>query len=591
MKRLLSLAFVLILLLNLSVLSSAVEYGSENNPSEKVSSQTFSDVPTSHWAFKYIAELVERGAINGYPDGKFYPNKIVTREEFAKIMVVAARLVAAPASASSYADVPLTYWASPFIETAKPYMTAYQSGSQFYFKPSDGALREDMAVAVVMLKGYDTRLADLSMIRTMFSDVNAISVNAQPYVALAVENGIISGYNDGTFRGQATITRCEAAAILWRAFQYGSDTKVMPGETPTPIPPTVPTVIPSTSPEVPQEEPGESPIEETSIGYVETVAKLPTKMDEYVVTKSGDIYYLKDNKLYRTSKETTDQLYDGNSDYYQEYTTAELAAWLEEEPEVCYWYGIELEKEKQNEDLNYFDGVVLSNLMYDEKTDRVFIFASTEKVYGIFQTNETIHHIYDVSDMEKPVSSWLYAHFASGDHKTSYLPSYIFCADGMVYYGAYGNDQRIEVSSGRAYNYNDYGFTNDWGVVYSYITIGTDLLRYTTQSGIYEKFNLSEGSWKRINLVDEGFYDAIGVSTLNDTFYFSTPLGLFTFEAAGTNRVKTSAPILNWSELEIRDNIPMVAPQHFYIIDEQTILFADENHQALREIHLNNPLT
>ena len=276
----------LILILNMTVPAAAVEYGAELDPNEKTYTQTFSDVPETHWAFEYIEEMVERGAISGYPDGKFYPSKIVTREEFAKIMVVAAGLTATPAKASSYADVPLTRWSSPFIETAKPYMTAYQSGGQLYFKPSDGALREDMAVAVVMLKGYDTRLADLSMINTMFKDVDAISVSAQPYVALAVENGIISGYNDSTFRGQATITRAEAAAILWRAFQYGSDNKVMPGEE-------TGTTKPATTPKPGDTKPSE-PEKEVKPFVAETLAKANISDTTMLITMDDDddlIYY------------------------------------------------------------------------------------------------------------------------------------------------------------------------------------------------------------------------------------------------------------------------------------------------------------
>ena len=45
------------------------------------------------------------------------------------------------------------------------------------------------------------------------------------YVAIAVEKGLITGFEDGTFRGQATLTRAEAATLLWRAFQFGSDNK------------------------------------------------------------------------------------------------------------------------------------------------------------------------------------------------------------------------------------------------------------------------------------------------------------------------------------------------------------------------------
>lgn len=240
MKKLLSLLCAVALLLGLgaSALAAVVDYGAELNPNEKTYNQTFRDVPEDHWCFKMIEDLVERGAINGFPDGNFYPNNIVTRQEFAKIMVVAAKEPVYPATNVSFSDVPLTHWANPFIEAAKPYMTAYQDrqGNQT-FKPEAGALREDMAVAVVKLRGYDTRLADLSMLTTMFSDVDSISVSARPYVALAVENGIISGYpgqngQKGTFGAQRTITRCEAAAILWRAFQYGSDEKVIPGDQP-----------------------------------------------------------------------------------------------------------------------------------------------------------------------------------------------------------------------------------------------------------------------------------------------------------------------------------------------------------------------
>ena len=240
MKKLLSLLCAVALLLGLgaSALAAVVDYGAELNPNEKTYNQTFRDVPEDHWCFKMIEDLVERGAINGFPDGNFYPNNIVTRQEFAKIMVVAAKEPVYPATNVSFSDVPLTHWANPFIEAAKPYMTAYQDrqGNQT-FKPEAGALREDMAVAVVKLRGYDARLADLSMLTTMFSDVDSISVSARPYVALAVENGIISGYpgqngQKGTFGAQRTITRCEAAAILWRAFQYGSDEKVIPGDQP-----------------------------------------------------------------------------------------------------------------------------------------------------------------------------------------------------------------------------------------------------------------------------------------------------------------------------------------------------------------------
>lgn len=254
-----SLAVALALLLSLC--SSGFAAG-------KAPVQHFSDVPSTHWAYDCIEELVSCGAISGYPDGKFYPEKTVTREEFAKIMVMAAGLVPLPAGESSYADVALSHWSSPYIETARPYMTAYRSMGQLWFYPFSGALREDMAVAVVKLRGFDPAKADLSLLSTMFSDLASISEVARPYVALAVEHDIIRGYNDGTFRGQGTITRAEAAAILYRAFQTVSGDKVIPDDllptpspepssevTPSPAPSQEPTPPPSPEPTQPPELP------------------------------------------------------------------------------------------------------------------------------------------------------------------------------------------------------------------------------------------------------------------------------------------------------------------------------------------------
>ena len=48
--------------------------------------RSFSDVSTSHWAYKYIAFASAQGWISGYPDGTFGPGKSVTRAEVTKIV-------------------------------------------------------------------------------------------------------------------------------------------------------------------------------------------------------------------------------------------------------------------------------------------------------------------------------------------------------------------------------------------------------------------------------------------------------------------------------------------------------------------------
>lgn len=53
----------------------------------------------------------------------------------------------------------------------------------------------------------------------IFSDADKIAAWAKPIIAQAVEDGIITGYQDGTFRPTAPITRLEMAIILARALQ------------------------------------------------------------------------------------------------------------------------------------------------------------------------------------------------------------------------------------------------------------------------------------------------------------------------------------------------------------------------------------
>ena len=212
--------------------------------------QRFWDVPKDHWAFNYIAELVNKGVLAGYEDGSFKPDNTVTRAEWAKIMVLAAGL---PANDNNvyFTDMG-NHWANIYVNTAKDYLAAYTDGT---FKPDQAAVREDVTVSMVKLKGYDVSNVDYAYL-SQFTDVNSISNSLKAYVAVAVEKDLISGFDDGTFRGQNTLTRAEAATLLWRAFQYGNDNKVV--DTPdTPV--TTPPVTTVTTPPTQTEEPLTTP--------------------------------------------------------------------------------------------------------------------------------------------------------------------------------------------------------------------------------------------------------------------------------------------------------------------------------------------
>lgn len=202
-------ALLLVLLLTFSaVYVNAAEY-----------KQRFWDVSKTHWAFEYIADLTLRGVISGYEDGSFKPDATVSRGEWAKLMCIAGNL--SIYDNNVYFRDTKNHWSNAYVNAARNYITCYSDNS---FRPDQAIVREDVTRSLVVLKGYDISDVDYSHI-TSFKDFNSISNNMKAYVAVAVEKGLITGFEDNTFRGQATLTRAEAAVLLYRAYQLGDQTK------------------------------------------------------------------------------------------------------------------------------------------------------------------------------------------------------------------------------------------------------------------------------------------------------------------------------------------------------------------------------
>lgn len=176
----------------------------------------FSDVDGDHWAGDAIEQMVKYGVINGYDDGTFRPDQAVKRDEFSTMMVKSLNLSIDWNAESSFNDMDDAYWAVPYVETAKYYLTGYQSGGKVYFKPQEKAVREDMAVALVKALGYENASYDDDEL-AIFEDASSISPNLKKYVCIAVDKGIMSGSINGNkryFNPTSAITRAESAVLL-----------------------------------------------------------------------------------------------------------------------------------------------------------------------------------------------------------------------------------------------------------------------------------------------------------------------------------------------------------------------------------------
>lgn len=179
----------------------------------------FSDVPSNFWAKDQIDYFTQQGIINGYNDGSFHPNDGVTREEFCKLLVSTFNHPLEKPETPTFSDVPTNRWSYSYVEVCRDFLTGYANpfGGMPSFHPTEYATREDIAVALVRMMGLtDNDVIDSTYAMRNFSDGNLISPNLAPYVSLACEKGLISGYPDGSFGPANSITRAETVVLLNR---------------------------------------------------------------------------------------------------------------------------------------------------------------------------------------------------------------------------------------------------------------------------------------------------------------------------------------------------------------------------------------
>lgn len=173
---------------------------------------SFADVTDSHWASEYVIKLAQYEVITGFEDGTFRPENLVTKEQFVK-MVVQAFGITSDAKTTAFTDVNASHWAADYIATAVD-KGIINGKSESEFGIGENLSRQDAAVIIARvadMAGY--KLSSAS--GTSFSDKSEISSYALDGVTRLSNAGIINGMGDGTFAPKGTLTRAQAAKILY----------------------------------------------------------------------------------------------------------------------------------------------------------------------------------------------------------------------------------------------------------------------------------------------------------------------------------------------------------------------------------------
>ena len=227
-KRILSAGLALCLILGLSLPAGAVSNGSP----------TFSDVPTTHWAYSYVERAADNGWVNGVGNGKFGVDQQVTYGELALML-----------GRSIYPELIDWYGGDPEeVAWYVPCLAVMAGMGLDNGTPLDNNLegaalqpinRYNMAqILFNFLKdGSKVPSYDAAAVQAGIGDWSSVPSNYQEALMAVVSADIITGVDSkGTFNGNGYMTRGQAAVVLCRMYDVFSGTGVT-----TPTDPTEPT--------------------------------------------------------------------------------------------------------------------------------------------------------------------------------------------------------------------------------------------------------------------------------------------------------------------------------------------------------------
>jgi|GEM_PF-2030563 len=214
------------------------DYGEGQNlpPNSTDNAKNFCDVHASDWFAPYVDELSSNETISGYADGCFKPNNPITRAEFIKMVLVGDNFSTTPYEkiTKTFKDVPAqgSEWYDQYVYAAveQKLINGYADGT---FRPNALITR---AEAVQILFNATYELSDVSTVAnfTQFSDVRNGDWFSNPIHAAFVK-GLVKGTTADKFEPNRNLTRAEAAKIikLLHDMDFGYEDNFVQGVGPT----------------------------------------------------------------------------------------------------------------------------------------------------------------------------------------------------------------------------------------------------------------------------------------------------------------------------------------------------------------------
>lgn len=169
----------------------------------------FANDISGHWAEQTISKWQANGKINGYTDGSFRPDRIITRAEFLRLLNNTIQTSSTAHTDITFSDVSKNDWfyADVTQATDQKITTGFSDGT---FRPNEPITRAEASMMICIAKQLEQNETPANV----FTD--NIPAWAKGAIGAVVYAGYLSGYQDGTFAANKGMTRAEAVSALER---------------------------------------------------------------------------------------------------------------------------------------------------------------------------------------------------------------------------------------------------------------------------------------------------------------------------------------------------------------------------------------
>ncbi|MFB9275522.1 Ig-like domain-containing protein [Cohnella cellulosilytica] len=201
-----------------AVLSVAKQVPPSQPQPEEEPGTLFNDI-TGHWAEAEIKAAVAKGIVTGYQDGTFRPNQQVSRVEFTAMLNRALRLIGSGGASES----PQPEFADAASIPAWARSSVAEATAQGLIRGfEDGTFRPGELISRTEMAAIAARalhLAQAPEAKPDFADADEIPAWAREAVAAVQQAGLMKGMNGNRFAPRTPVTRAEAAGLIIRMME------------------------------------------------------------------------------------------------------------------------------------------------------------------------------------------------------------------------------------------------------------------------------------------------------------------------------------------------------------------------------------